>query len=794
MVVASQLVARISTDGYDEANDKMRRMGQATDSTRDGLKSARATSEDFSDSLGGRLVGGLHSAISGFLDFGSQLGMTIFGFKQLAETAASTAMSLLGPAAAAEQVQGSLEVFTGSTEKAKKEMQELSEFSSHTPFEVEPIEQAALKLQSVGISAQDVIPDLTALGDGLDAVGRTSGADLSQLTDAFVKIKTEGHLTSETMGSFAAMGVDAWSVLEKQTGKTHEALQAMISAGLYPADDAMRDLTKGMEENPLYKGQMANDANVFNGVVSTLKSNWNQLLVGFGSPIIKALEPLLGNISSTLSSSGFQDFAGSIGQGIVNVFAKLGDAATYVGNVLKSLNLTDFHNAWKNIDVLLGSIEVHISRALSPALKTLKTDADPVAEVIGRLAKGGLDILSNILWNVEGALLAVDKELETGKGPITNFFGTFKSFLPDIQNIANLLMGQFKDGFKFASESAKQLGDWFKSSVAPALKDAMPGFIQLAHVMLQDVIPAIIQIRGVIMDVVEHALSKFGPILGQIIPPLIRFAGILAKDVAEGLKFIMPYVVSAAKELGKFADEIIDRVAPIVRDFIKGITPLIQGFMSWWTQNLPMISAIAKAVWDEVVGVVQIAWSLVSGIIKIGLDLIDGNWKQAWTDLLDMLGGIWEGIKQLVKGGIESAKVDLMYVEDVVDTYLVQPFRNALGQIGGIFGSIGKLIGDVTSANWGAIPGDAHALGFAGGTDFAPGGFAMVGEQGPEMMYVPRGAKVYSASQTSQMMSGGYAGSGGGQPIILVLDGHAVAHGLLPYQVQAIRNATGVRF
>lgn len=37
---------------------------------------------------------------------------------------------------------------------------------------------------------------------------------------------------------------------------------------------------------------------------------------------------------------------------------------------------------------------------------------------------------------------------------------------------------------------------------------------------------------------------------------------------------------------------------------------------------------------------------------------------------------------------------------------------------------------------------DAHVPGFAAGTSYAPGGWAMVGEQGPEAMYVPQGASI----------------------------------------------------
>lgn len=41
---------------------------------------------------------------------------------------------------------------------------------------------------------------------------------------------------------------------------------------------------------------------------------------------------------------------------------------------------------------------------------------------------------------------------------------------------------------------------------------------------------------------------------------------------------------------------------------------------------------------------------------------------------------------------------------------------------------------------------------FAKGTDFAPGGMALVGEEGPELVNLPRGSKVFTAAQTNKMI------------------------------------------
>ena len=56
--------------------------------------------------------------------------------------------------------------------------------------------------------------------------------------------------------------------------------------------------------------------------------------------------------------------------------------------------------------------------------------------------------------------------------------------------------------------------------------------------------------------------------------------------------------------------------------------------------------------------------------------------------------------------------------------------------------------------NWiGEVTGLKKLFGFAEGTPSAPGGLAMVGERGPELVNLPTGSKVYNNSQTTSMLS-----------------------------------------
>jgi tape measure domain-containing protein len=667
-------------------------------------------------SLGERL----RSGGSSLLDFGSKLGMTIFGLKQLGETAISAAEGFLAPAASAEQIEGSLAVFTGSAEAAKREMQELADAAGHSPFETTAVDQFALKLQSVGISAQDVIPDFVALGDGLDAVGRTSGADLSQIADAFVKIKTQTKLTSETMDSFASMGIDVWGVLEKQTGKTHAELQEFISDGLYGADAAMRDLTQGMEANPLYKGQMANDANVFNGVVSTLKSNWNQLLVSIGSPVIKALEPLLANIAATLASPGFQEFASGIGQKIVDIFSQIGNfISTNVAPALQSASDNLSSPGFKDFSEKTGTL-----------ISTIFKDIGDVAQnIVAPAIKGVVDTISS---------------------------PQFQQFAADIADIATKVASGLQPAIEKAKPIIEGLFDFIQDTAIPAADGIVRGVKDIAHWFEQASPPAILlggALAGVAAGLTALKITQLVGMLPGLIAKLVLWGitqwGVAGAVWATAGPFILigalvglviAGIVLAVLHWGEIMQWLGDRVKDIGNWFgwlfgqigawfgnignwfhdrfnegLKSITDLFGNIGNWFGDR-----------WQDIKNV-------FSGI---------GNWfhdrfteaYNSFSNVFSGIGDVASSIFNTVGDGVKGAfNIVIDLINHVIDGINNISFDTPLGHVGFSIGHIPRL---------------------ARGTDDWSGGPAMLGEAGyPELVLGPTIANLATSSRVIPLNS-----------------------------------------
>ncbi|OQP84191.1 hypothetical protein BTR14_20530 [Rhizobium rhizosphaerae] len=108
---------------------------------------------------------------------------------------------------------------------------------------------------------------------------------------------------------------------------------------------------------------------------------------------------------------------------------------------------------------------------------------------------------------------------------------------------------------------------------------------------------------------------------------------------------------------------------------------------------------------------------------------------------------------------------------------------SAVGQYGGLWGGIGKMIGGIspTSSLWAPNTTLQSFLmtGHADGTESSPGGLVMVGERGREIVNMPRGAQVTPNHRTESLMAAaansnrGSGGGDGGTSITVQVMGNA---------------------
>lgn len=413
--------------------------------------------------------------------------------------------------------------------------------------------------------------------------------------------------------------------------------------------------------------------------------------------------------------------------------------------------------------IMLGELSTEFGGSATAAGKTfagqmaiLKNNFDDLKDKVGTAL---LPILSKLMDFVSSTALPLfnkfsDWFTKTALPNIQKFAGYLQPLGDVLKNVGQNMLNMSPAGnlFQAIASHAQDLGKWFNTSVVPALKAAEPGFKNLMQA-LSGLGPVFKTIGDVVHNTFQTAFNALLPVFEKAIPIIIQIAGIVANSLGAAIKFLTPYIIQAAQALGKFADDIIQRVKPIIQQFFDNLKTALDWINKYWPQIWATIAPFLQGVWDDITGIVKIAWALVSGIIKIGLDLLSGNWKQAWTDLQTMLGGIWDGIKDIIKGGINGMIGVLNLGIDALNGF-IDAVENALN-------SVAKAVGlgsPIPVTNIPLIPA------YAGGTGSHPGGAALVGERGPEIALLPKGTSVIPAHMTSRILSGmpAYADGTGG--------------------------------
>lgn len=202
--------------------------------------------------------------------------------------------------------------------------------------------------------------------------------------------------------------------------------------------------------------------------------------------------------------------------------------------------------------------------------------------------------------------------------------------------------------------------------------------------------------------------------------------------------------------------------------------------ISWLTDvGFPFLVNAFNALWP----IVKVLWDMFSGLVSF----MSNNMWVFWA-LVTVLGVI--KLAFMLKGALETfttvingCKLAYAGLQAVVATPMIMPALGIIAAVGSILfvkskldelrSSIEQINNDTKKAVDSSYNAHAQLIqltktgtpeqkarawaainkGYAMGTAYAPGGMALVGERGPELVNLPRGSQVHTAQQTKGMMS-----------------------------------------
>lgn len=364
----------------------------------------------------------------------------------------------------------------------------------------------------------------------------------------------------------------------------------------------------------------------------------------------------------------------------------------------------------------------------------------------------------------------VNEELrKTPQGQMTAFKNTFGDFMELVGEFTSNLIGPLVGAFN----------DWFESMGGPE------GVIKSIKETMENLAPWLPVIAGAL--------------IGGLIPAFVA----LGVSIWTALAPLLPFIAAGAA-LGFGVKLLIDHFGGL-DGVMKKLQPAIQVMTDLWQKYLqPALMEVWKVFQERLLPALKNLWEQISPILlpvlkTLGIVLgaivfaqimifVEGlRLAIGWiSNIINWVANAIKWLKDFV-GSIGRIAGDIGGAIAGVYNAIVTPFQKAFDFITGIPGRIVNTIGNVGQllrdklGDW-DIPGPLGKVrdvipGFAEGVRNFEGGWAMVGEQGPELVNLPKGSDVFTNSDTMAMLRNRSSGiqpvaAAGGDQTIINFDPH----------------------
>ena len=529
------------------------------------------------------------------------------------------------------------------------------------------------------------------------------------------KTKPLGTTLKELRGTFKGLSKEEQkqyaAALAGEKGMS--ALLATVNA----SDKKFKKLSEAVDGssgacNKMYKVSQDN----LNGQLTTLKSTVESIGISFGerlTPYVKKATVFIQGIADKFNglSKKQQDaiiknalMAASIGPGLI-AFGKL---TSSIGGVVRGIGnfggkLPQMSKNAKDAFNILKSIHVAPPKGLSKV-------GNAIGKVGGRAAglKKPFGVLGNLLKGLGGKCSFLFT-------PFKGLFGIFGKF----------------SGKLFAPFT--KLGSVFGTVGKAAFTFLGPAGSVVA-------ILGAIAIGGVLVYKNWDKIKKMAGKLGNTIKSAFTHSGLDIKAFQKSVGGLGKKVMSLGGKFGECFGGMKKSLGPFLKwfggTFFKGLQVYFSGIVGFASGLLKGVVNVAGGLLDALGGVID----FVTGIFT-------GNWEKAWTGIKEIFGGVFTALVGLVK----------------------TPFNAVIGLVNGVVNGINKALGGIKIPDW--VPkfgGKNFGLKIptipmlATGGTIKYSGIAIVGENGPELVNLPKGAQVVSNSATKDILSKRKSTSKGG--------------------------------
>lgn len=438
-----------------------------------------------------------------FSTIGKSISKTVTA--PVAALGVSTAKTAISFLSLKEGANTAFTVLLGSTDKAKKMLDDLYTFAKTTPFSYDTYLTAGKTLAAMGIEAEKVIPYLDGITNAAIATG--IGQDgVNSLSKALGRMSSSGKITLETLNVLTYSGVPAIKILANQYKVTTEEILGMISEGEVLSEEALPKLIDGMN-------------NGTNGAAG--------LTAAYGG-LAKEMKGTLSGAMDSLHSA------------FRNAAIDMWDAERAYPELINLLK--EFKNTVNFLPKIFGAVH----DAAVPTLQKITNGLQTLNEKLNSADGERLKKIGEIILKLAAAgpiLLGVGKAVTT----VSNFFNSMSKtveHLSPVFNKSKASLSKWKDSTKTYLTTAKSYFQDAKTDIKSAF-GSIGTAIRNTGSSIGSAVSAVVTNVGGIIGAVGTAIKDTA---GVIFEPLIN----KVNDIKD--KFITEFTKIKDKVVDRFTD------------------------------------------------------------------------------------------------------------------------------------------------------------------------------------------------------------------------------------------------
>lgn len=348
-------------------------------------------------------------------------------------------------AADAEQSQVAFEVLIGDANKAKKVLADLKQFSAKTPFEFPDVRQASQTLLNFGISAENVMPIVSRLGD----IASGDAEKLKGLSVVFGQISSTGRMTGEDLNQLINAGFNPLLVISKKTGESMADLNKRMENGKVSAQEVTEAIVTATSKGGQFFGMSEKQSQTLAGRWSTLKDSIGTVATTIGQKLMPIAGKVVDTLASIVGSKGFSQVLETTVQYARVIGAEFKAIFEMISGLVKTV-LPESSANWQSWlstvqDILIGAEYgfTHWKEALAIAFKWTQLQAVTLYEQF----KYVFNNIGQITVNLANAVLGALTDLNYNMGV-------------SINNGLIDLVDRWKLGWNDIGEAFKTAGKW----------------------------------------------------------------------------------------------------------------------------------------------------------------------------------------------------------------------------------------------------------------------------------------------------------------------------------------------